>query len=351
MRMRNSKRQRSRQAILVALLLSVLLHQVVLTGLGTIFDFSEKPPEKPHEVVLLEEPKKAPEPPEEKKPPEKKAEPKKKVELKVPEQVAKPTPVKPAPPTPPAPKIPTPTPPVPETVPETSAVPVGPVAEGPEPEPDAKPTPPKLDLSWRSFEKIFGAKAVEDRETYAKESLERRRGQGAFHNYSARVMRALKNNHSFVPPGRQEVLGKERQQIFHNYIEAIHEASVHPLFADSFLRSLPSLSPSDPLNNWDLHMVAEFEIFENGQISEIRVIKTSGNMVFDAGAVDSIYRSSPFPPPPKAVLSWNRRVYLRWGFYRNNRKCGVFNVEPYILKAPGANEEPLPVDRFTIDDG
>ena len=88
-----------------------------------------------------------------------------------------------------------------------------------------------------------------------------------------------------------------------------------------------------------------------GQISEIRVIKTSGNMVFDAGAVDSIYRSSPFPPPPKAVLSWNRRVYLRWGFYRNNRKCGVFNVEPYILKAPGANEEPLPVDRFTIDDG
>ena len=98
-------------------------------------------------------------------------------------------------------------------------------------------------------------------------------------------------------------------------------------------------------------MVAEFEIFESGQISEIRVVRTSGNTVFDAGAVDSIYRSAPFPAPPKSVLSWNRRVYLRWGFYRNNRKCGVFNVEPYILKAPGAKEEPLPVDKFTIDDG
>ena len=95
-------------------------------------------------------------------------------------------------------------------------------------------------------------------------------------------------------------------KLFHNYIEAIHEASIHPLFADSFLRSLRSLSPSDPLNNWDLNMVAEFEIFENGTISEIRVVRTSGNHVFDAGAVDAIYRSSPFPPPPKEVLE----VYL-----------------------------------------
>src|SRR5206468_11769939 len=25
------------------------------------------------------------------------------------------------------------------------------------------------------------------------------------------------------------------------------------------------------------------------------------------------------------------RIYLRWGFYRNWRQCGTFNVEPYIL--------------------
>jgi TonB family protein len=340
MKAKDPKRQRSRQAILVALLLSVLLHQVVLTGLSTVFDFSGESLKKPHEVVLLETPPK----PEEEKKPEKKSEPEK------PETtVAKPAPVLPKPPTP---VTQPPQPPAPEMPqPEEPAMAAGPPALGPTPEPDAKPTPPKLNLDWKSFEKIFGAQAVEEREAYVEKSLEKRRGQGAFGNYSARVMKALANNKSFVAPGRQEVLGKARQQIFHNYIHSIHETSIHPLFADSFLRSLPALSPSDPLNDWSLHMVAEFEIFESGQISEVRVIRTSGNTVFDAGAVDSIYRSSPFPPPPKSVLSWNRRVYLRWGFYRNNRKCGVFNVEPYILKAPGAEKEDLPVDRFTIDDG
>ena len=255
-------------------------------------------------------------------------------------------------------KEPLPQPDVPSTASEVPAGPVAPetpldsaIAAGPEPTPNATPSPPNLNLNWKSFEKIFGAKAKQERESYAAAALDKRRGRGAFNNYSDRVMRAIRNNKSFVAPGQQEVLGSARQKLFHNYIEAIHEASIHPLFADSFLASLPSLSADDPLNNWNLHMVAEFEIFESGQISEIRVVKSSGNMVFDAGAVDAIYRSSPFPRPPKTVLSWNNRVYLRWGFYRNHRKCGVFNVEPYILRAPGAEKEALPVDKFTIDDG
>jgi TonB family protein len=322
----------------VALLLSILLHQVFLTGLSTVFDFSKPEPEKRHEVVLLKEP------PKEKAKKQAVAKKPKKQPKKRQSPVRRPLPPKPMPQAP-APSIEEPV--VAEAPsPETE----GPIATSPEPEPRAKPTPPKLDLSWKSFEKMFGAKAVEDREAYAQKSLEKRRGSRAFGSYSARVRRALNNNKSFIKPGQQEVLGN-RQQLFHNYIEAIHETSIHPLFADSFLRSLPSLSPSDPLNDWSLNMVAEFEIFENGTISEIRVVRTSGNHVFDAGAVDAIYRSSPFPPPPKQVLSWNRRVYLRWGFYRNNRKCGVFNVEPYILKAPGAKEAPLPVDKFTIQDG
>jgi TonB family protein len=221
---------------------------------------------------------------------------------------------------------------------------------GPMPDTSVPPSPPKLNLTWKSFDAIYGDRAAADRESYAVASLERRRNRGAFGNYSAKVLKAVNNHQSFIKPGEQEPLGT-RKAIFHNYIEAIHEASVHPKFADSFLASLPSLSVTDPINNPDLMMVAEFEIFESGSISEIRVVKTSGNMVFDAGAVDSIYRSSPFPEPPKEVLSWNRRVYIRWGFYRNNRKCGVFNVEPYILRAPGGKEEALPVDKFTVQGG
>jgi TonB family protein len=252
--------------------------------------------------------------------------------------------MKPAP-TPAPPEPPTPAP-EPSGDPEETAV----TTVGPVPDPTVPSSPPKLNLTWKSFDKLFGEQAETEREAYAEAALEKRRNRGAMGNYSARVMRAVNNHQSFIKPGEQEPLGP-RKTIFHNYIEAIHEASIHPKFADSFLASLPALSGSDPLNNPEMMMVAEFEIFESGTISEIRVVKTSGSMVFDAGAVDSIYRSSPFPSPPKEVLSWNRRVYIRWGFYRNSRKCGVFNVEPYILRAPGGPKEDLPVDKFTVTGG
>jgi TonB family protein len=340
---RKKRESGSRQAILIALLLSLLLHQLFLTGVGSLFDFSEEPLEHRHEVVLREEPpKQVPKPktPEVEEP-KKTAQPEQPKPKKTQKRVAKkPTPMMP----------PSETTTEPEPMVATPEVPHEPhPAAGPTPTPEVPPTPPNLNLNWKSFEKIFGATAKVEREAYAEAALEKRRERGSFSNYSGRVMRAVRNHKSFVKPGQQEVLGAVRQRVFHNYIDAIHETSIHPLFADSFLASLPSLSPDDPLNNWSLHMVAEFEIFESGQISEIRVVKSSGNMVFDAGAVDSIYRSAPFPPPPKSVLSWNRRVYLRWGFYRNHRKCGVFNVEPFILKAPGAKKEALPVDKFTVD--
>jgi TonB family protein len=345
-----SKQRRSQQALLTAILLSLLLHQLLLTGLGSVFSFpEEEKKEKRHEVSLLTEPEPVKEAPEKK--PEKKIE-KKKAPAPKPIRQAAPAP-RAAPPVQPRPR--------PEPMPEPENAPPeesGPPEEtqdelatvGPTPDPSAPPSPPKLNLNWKSFDKIFGADAAAQREAYTAAALEKRRNRGAFGNYSARVMRALKNNKSFIKAGEQEPLGT-RKAAFHNYIDAVHAASIHPKFADSFLASLPMLSASDPLNNMDLHMVAEFEIFESGHISEIRVIKTSGNTIFDAGAVDAIYQSAPFPPPPKEVLSWNRRVYLRWGFYRNNRKCGVFNVEPYILRAPGAKEEALPVDKFTVTGG
>lgn len=336
MGVKDQQSNRTRQALLVALLISVLLHQVVLTFLGVIIDLSDVEPEEVRPIMLVTEP------PPEQEPDQKQPEPE--VPPPRPEPPARPRPrarpVRPQTPQPPAETA------LAEPVPDLT----GPPSSAPEPEPDVPPTPPKLELDWRSFERIFGTQAVVEREAYAQASLKKRRGTGTYGRMSAKVRRALTNNQSFVKPGNQEPLGN-RQVVFHNYIRRVHETSIHPLFADSFLRSLPGLSASDPLNDMSLHMVAEFEIFESGHISEIRVIRSSGIAVFDAGAVDSIYRSSPFPPPPKSVLSWNNRVYMRWGFYRNQRKCGVFNVEPYILRAPGAREEPLSVEEFTIDDG
>ncbi len=336
MKKKKSRKDKTKQALLIAFLLSLLVHQLFMSSLGSLFSFpEEQEPEKQYEVSLL------PDIPEEKQAVEEKEKP-------IEQPVSKPS----------TKSIKKPMPTVSNSntnLSETESVRTenhrqdsSDTTKIPNSVPDSvESLPPKLDLTWKSFEKVFGDKAAQDRNTYAEDMLEKRRNRGAIANYSDRVMKAVTNHRSFIKPGEQEVLGS-RKEIFHNYIHAIHEASVHPKFADTFLASLPSLSVSDPLNNMDLHMVAEFEIFESGHISDIRVVKTSGNIIFDAGAVDSIFRSSPFPAPPKEVLSWNKRVYLRWGFYRNNRKCGVFNVEPYILRAPGSKEEALPVDQFTV---
>jgi TonB family protein len=97
--------------------------------------------------------------------------------------------------------------------------------------------------------------------------------------------------------------------------------------------------------------LVEFQILENGVINEVRVIRTSGIAVFDAGAVDSLYRGSPFNPPPKSILSYDNRVYFRWGFYRNQRKCGTFNATGYILTAPSAVPKPITDSKYSIIDG
>ena len=159
-------------------------------------------------------------------------------------------------------------------------------------------------------------------------------GWEAVEKFSARVRRALLSRSSFVRPETTRELSERKREIFHRYFVGIHAHSIHPIFADTFLRSLNDRPPRDPINNANLRMFAEFEIARDGTVERVRVVRPSGNWEFDAGAVDALYKASPFPEPPRAIWSWNKRVYTKWGFYRNNRKCGVFNAEPYILEKP-----------------
>jgi TonB family protein len=315
-------RAKKRQALLVALLLSVLLHQVLLTLVGLLLNIPEIEPEKPHEVTLVEE-EEPPKPAASPAPAQKKAPPRK---------IAKAPRMKQAP----------------IEAPKTLT--------GPPPPAQPQAAPPSkqelnLSLDWNGFESIYRKEAEVARKAYAEKSLATRRTAGSFRaQFQDKVRRAITNHRGWVKPGNHETLGAARQKSFHQYIRVVHE-TIHSFFADSFLASLSNFKPDDPLNNFSLKTTMEFEIMESGRLNEVRVVKSSGNMVFDAAAVDAIYRSAPYDPPPKSVLSWNNRVYLRWGFYRNQRKCGVFNVEPYILKAPGASPEPISNDKFMIIDG
>jgi len=55
--------------------------------------------------------------------------------------------------------------------------------------------------------------------------------------------------------------------------------------------------------------------------------------------------SAPFEATPESIRSSDGRIYLRWGFYRNWRQCGTFNVEPYIL-----TDVPKDSDQGVLDD-
>ncbi len=325
------QRRRLPPDILVALLIALLLHQLILSGLGLFWEVPEKEPPDEHEVMLVESPP-PPQPP-------------------------------PSPPVPPQPKVV----PQPKKRPPATQRPVPKTADPVQPEPPIEPpvvaqAPPapegptqqelakiQLKPDWSSFERAFGREADKERKAYREKSMRNRGTSLRLGAFSAKVQKALHTRKGWVQPGNQEPLGN-RQKLFRNYLWVVHE-KMHVFFADGFLDSLSMFAPDDPINDISLHAVAEFEILAGGQVNEVRVVKSSGNMMFDAAAVDALYRAGPHRPPPKPLLSWNNRLYLRWGFYRNQRKCGVFNAEPYILRAPGAREEPISSDRFTIIDG
>ena len=144
-------------------------------------------------------------------------------------------------------------------------------------------------------------------------------GWEAVEKSSARVRNALLSRSSFARPEIMREISERNRKIFHRYFVGVHEHSIHPIFADKFLESLNDRPRRDPINNANLRMYAEFEIAEDGTVGHVRVVRPSGNWEFDAGAVDSLYKASPLPKPPKAIFSWNKRVYTKWGFFRNHR--------------------------------
>jgi hypothetical protein len=95
-----------------------------------------------------------------------------------------------------------------------------------------------------------------------------------------------------------------------------------------------------PLNDFDLYTVIEASINPDGTMHKTTITHSSGKLEFDVAAIDTLISASPYEETPEAIRSADGRVYLRWGFYRNWRQCGTFNVEPYILDSV-PNAEPL----------
>lgn len=186
-------------------------------------------------------------------------------------------------------------------------------------------------FAWSELQDMYGrARLEQQRRAYLRERQSSRRGT----NYQRqwRQFRAAIEN--FVPnvrPGNQTALNAAASP-FAEYMSTIH-LRIHREFADKFLASLPTWG-SSPFADQTLHTLLEIIINRDGSIYRVGVVRSSGFLPFDYGAWAAVMRAQPYPAPPAAILSGDGRVYLHWGFYRNQRECGTFNAQPYILPHP-----------------
>ena len=190
---------------------------------------------------------------------------------------------------------------------------------------------PDLRVSWNTFEDTFTPEQLQrEREAYLQERRSRTRGQSREQNW--RAFRAAIEN--FVPnvrPGTSTALNAAASP-FAEYLASVH-LRIHREFVDRFIANLPGGQNEFS----DETLVTKLEIILNrdGTIHRVGVVATSGYMPYDYGAFEAVMRGQPYPEAPSSILSGDGKVYMHWSFNRDDRHCGTWNAEPYILPHPG----------------
>lgn len=191
-------------------------------------------------------------------------------------------------------------------------------------------------MSFRQFEETFGSEALRaQREEYLAQRRSRAKGGNRQRNWK-RFKAAIENFVPNVRPGNQTALNAARSPFAH-YLATVHRR-IHREFAMRFLRSLPI--GGGPYADRTLKTKLEIVWNGDGSVHRIGVAETSGFLPFDYGAFNAVMRGAPYPRPPANILSGDGRVYVHWGFYRNERQCGTFNASPYILPNPPGTPQP-----------
>jgi TonB family protein len=197
-------------------------------------------------------------------------------------------------------------------------------------------------LSSNDYERIVGKdKANEEREVAARKMSSKK---GRWERKLDAIRSSLENFVPDVRPGNQTAL-KTRAHPYALYIARMHRR-IHELWGFGFLEDLDNKGADYPLNDPNLWVNIEMSINPDGTVHKVTIAKTSGKTEFDVAAVDTVISAGPYEATPEAIRSVDGRIYLRWGFYRNWRQCGTFNVEPYIL-----TEVPDDGGQGVLDDG
>jgi TonB family protein len=183
------------------------------------------------------------------------------------------------------------------------------------------------DMAFQDYERIMGREKVDEERQVSARKMSSKKGRWE------RKLDAIKSSlENFVPDvrtGNQTAL-KTRAHPYAIYIARMHRR-IHELWGFGFLEDLDDKGSDYPLNDPNLWVNLEVSVNPDGSLHKVTIAKTSGKTEFDVAAVDTVISSAPFDATPEAIRSVDGRIYLRWGFYRNWRQCGTFNVEPYIL--------------------
>jgi hypothetical protein len=207
-----------------------------------------------------------------------------------------------------------------------------------------------LRMSWSDFTSMYGEEELERERNLA---LERRRGRVRGVSREERWQRfraAIENYDVQVRPGNQTALNT-RADPFAAYLASMHRR-IHVLFAEGFLRTLPAPTQAFAQANPTMHTRLEIGVGPDGNVARVGVVGTSGDTLFDFGAYNAVMGSQPFDATPSAIRSPDGIVYLHWSFYANERQCGTFNAQPYILaQAPTGTQGSTPPPNPLIDQG
>lgn len=193
----------------------------------------------------------------------------------------------------------------------------------------------RLRLTPQDADRVFGAQWAAEWK-----ARNRRRGsRGPKSQRWKRIQAALENYVPEVREGNQTAL-KTRAHPYAAYIAAMHR-KIHPLWGDGFLVDLDRMPAHDKFNDWSRFTKLELVLDNQGRVIKAGVVKPSGFLPFDVAALDVVFQAAPFGPPPRAILSYDGRVYLHWRFHRDQRQCGTFGVDPFILAGPKERRDHL----------
>ncbi len=150
----------------------------------------------------------------------------------------------------------------------------------------------------------------------------------------------LENMVPEVRVGNQTAL-RSRKHPFARFIAQMHR-TIHDAWAWGFLEQLDGQGRNHPHNDFTLWTRVEIVLKRDGTIDNVKTVHFSGNLAFDAAAREIVYSSGPFPDPPREIVSGNGKIYVHWAFHRDERACGTFGAEPFILDNAGQGDRPNP---------